>query len=201
MIHGSGARRHARNSDALVALVTRVAEGDEGALRDLYDATSAQVFGSCLAILRDRGAAEEALVEVFAQVWRQAERFDPARGSVSSWIATLARTRALDICRTRERQQLGSTPLDAAHTDLFADPMPTPDEASFASERATRVRTALEALPIDQRRPVEAAFFRGLSHSEVAEWLGLPLGTVKTRIRSGLSALRQALASTESEFP
>ncbi len=200
MIRGSGARQHAGNSDALVALVTRVAEGDEGALRSLYDATSAQVFGTCLSILRDRGAAEEALVEVFAQVWRQAERYDPARGSVSSWIATLARTRAIDLSRTRERQNVGRTPLDAAHLEFVADPTPTPDEASFQSERAARVRTALEALPIDQRRAVEAAFFRGLSHSEVAEWLGLPLGTVKTRIRSGLSALRRALASTESEF-
>lgn len=181
-------------------LVTRVAEGDEGALRSLYDATSAQVFGSCLSILRDRGAAEEAVVEVFAQVWRQAERYDPSRGSVASWIATLARTRAIDHGRARDRQNAGRSPLDAAHVDLFTDPTPTPDEASFQSERAARVHTALESLPAEQRRALEAAFFRGLSHTEVAEWLGLPLGTVKTRIRSGLSALRRALASTESEF-
>lgn len=200
MIHESGARRHARNSDALVPLVTRVAEGDEGALRSLYDATSAQVFGSCLSILRDRGAAEEAVVEVFAQVWRQAERYDPSRGSVASWIATLARTRAIDHGRARERQNAGRSALDASHVDLFTDPTPTPDEASFQSERAARVHTALGSLPIEQRRALEAAFFGGLSHTEVAEWLGLPLGTVKTRIRSGLSALRRALASTESEF-
>lgn len=199
MIHGR-ARRPTPTTDPLVPLVTRVAEGDEGALRELYDATSAQVFGLCLALLRDRGAAEEALVEVFAQLWRQAERYDPGRGPVASWIATLARTRSIDLRRARERQNARRASLDLTHFEQLADPAPAPDEASYISERAARVRCALEALPAEQRRAVEAAFFHGLSHSEVAEALGQPLGTIKTRIRSGLSALRRALATAESEI-
>ncbi len=200
LIHGSGARRRTHGTDALAALVNRIADGDEDALRSLYDATSAQVFGWCLSVLHERDAAEEALVEVYAQVWRQAERYDPSRGCVASWIATLARTRAIDLSRIRERQHAGRTPLDPALADLLPDPKPAPDEASYQEERAARVRLALASLPDDQRRAVEAAFFLGLSHTEVAEALRLPLGTVKTRIRSGLSALRRALASTEGEI-
>jgi RNA polymerase sigma-70 factor (ECF subfamily) len=200
LIHGSDAKRRTHSTDPLAALVIEIADGDERALRTLYDATSAQVFGWCLAVLRERDAAEEAVVEVYAQVWRQAERYDPSRGCVASWIATLARTRSIDLSRTRERQQDGRTPLDPALADLLPDPGPAPDEASFQEERAARVRRALDSLPADQKRAVEAAFFLGLSHTEVADALRLPLGTVKTRIRSGLSALRRALASTEGEI-
>src|SRR5829696_5804084 len=124
--------------DPLVELVTRASTGDEAALRALYEATSAHVFGICLQILRDRASAEEALVEVFAQVWRQCARFDASRGSVSTWIATLARTRAIDVMRARTRDAERHGSLDLGQLDVVKDPGASPEEASHASERAAR---------------------------------------------------------------
>lgn len=184
----------------LAEIVAEVASGDQVAFRVLYDATSARVMGLALQILRDRSAAEDALVDVYAQVWRQASRYDPAKGSVPTWIATMARTRAIDVRRNRARTQRRETALDDAALEGLRELGPDPADASADRERAHRVRGALEGLPREQRRALEAAYFSGLSHTEVAQALGQPLGTVKTRIRSGLSALRQALTPTEGEF-
>ncbi|MFN0241630.1 MAG: sigma-70 family RNA polymerase sigma factor [Planctomycetota bacterium] len=178
----------------------RIADGDETALRALYDATSAQVHGLALAVVRDRSSADEVLVEVFAQVWRQAARYDASRGSVASFLATLTRTRAIDLRRARDRAGERTVSFDVDHIASLRDPAPTPDDASQHAERTARVRHALAALPSEQRRAVEAAFFGGLSHTEVALALDAPLGTVKTRIRAGLERLRRSLHSAHEEL-
>lgn len=188
------------SEDPLQPLMLRISAGDEAALQSLYEATSSKVFGLSLQILRDRPAAEEAVVEVYAQVWRQAARHDPEKGTVATWITTLARTRAIDLARVKKRRSQRESAIDIEHLEVLTDPSPGPLSAAHDSERAALVRGAFESLPRDQRIAVEAAFFGGLSHSEVARTLGEPLGTVKTRIRSGLSALRRALQATEGEL-
>ncbi len=186
------------SSDPLGALVSRMASGEEEALGSLYDATRGQVYGLALRILRDPHAAEEAVLDVYAQAWRQASRFEPGKGAVAAWLLTLARTRAIDLLRTRARHRDRERELGEAPS--AADASPSPLEASGATERAERVRGARRALPPEQRRAIEAAFFGALSHTEVARSLGEPLGTVKTRIRTGLHALRRALGSEQGSL-
>ena len=190
----------ALDHDPLELLVRRIAGRDERALQELYERTSARVHGLTLSILRDRPRAEEALVDVYDQIWRQSERFDPAKGSVSSWIATLARTRAIDLRRRAQRRRQLEVELGQVETQTLADVLPGPLAATVGEERAEIVAAALASLPREQRRAIEAAFFGGLSHSEVAAALGQPLGTVKTRIRSALATLRTRLAFVEGEF-
>lgn len=193
--------RHPRSADdPLAELLPRVAKGDETAFRALHLALAPRVFGFALRILRDRAAAEEASIDVFAQVWRQAERYDAAKGCVATWVLTLARTRAIDLARIVERRTRREVAASAERIERFADPLPSPFAASAESERAARIRAELERLPKEQRHAVELAFFSGLSHTEVAAQLRAPLGTVKTRIRTGLTTLRTALASVEGEL-
>jgi len=185
--------------ERLVRFVAGVAQGDEEALRGLYDALAERVLGLAQQILRDRAAAEEAVIDVFAQVWRQASRYEPLKGTVATWVTTLARTRAIDVRRQRARHTTRETSMDGIDVEFGSDPTLTPFSLAAAGDRADRVRRALSLLPGEQRLAVEAAFFGGLSHTEIAEAFGQPLGTVKTRIRSGLVALRTALASVEGE--
>ena len=177
--------------DPLLAVVAAIAQGQEASLGALYDATSPRVFGLALRIARDRSAAEEATVDVFAQVWRQARRYDPSKGTVISWLLNLTRSRAIDLYRSRSRQDERSAAL-AADFDL-ADPAPDPEDASVDNERARIVREAMQSLPREQRQTLEAIYFGGLSHTQAAAALAQPLGTVKTRARMGLAALRSAL--------
>jgi len=183
----------------LVALVQAVAGGDELALRSLYDQLAPRVLGIAQQILRERSAAEDVVVEVFSQVWRQAQRYDTHKGSVTTWIATLARTRAIDERRSLQRHARREV-LRVDSLDQVLDPASSPFSVASDGDRAQVVRSALGRLPREQRRAVEAAFFGGLSHTEIALALGTPLGTVKTRIRSGLSALRLALGSAEGDL-
>jgi RNA polymerase sigma-70 factor (ECF subfamily) len=180
--------------------VARASTGDEGALRELYDELSPRVLGIAHQILRDRSAAEDVVVEVFSQVWRQADRYDAAKGSVATWVGTMARTRAIDVRRRFQRHARRESALAADDVQQILDPSPSPWLVASDGDRGRIVRSALDRLPGDQRRALEAAFFGGLSHSEIATALGAPLGTVKTRIRSGLSALRNALGSAEGEL-
>lgn len=181
--------------DPLAPLVEGVAGGSEEALAGLYDEAGPRVFGLALRILRDRPAAEETTLDVFVQVWRQASRFDPARGSAGGWLLTLTRSRAIDRLRSLGRRPDTPEPLENAA--LVADPVPGPETASLDSERARRVRQAVASLPAEQRRAIEAVYFGGLSHGELAKASGQPLGTVKTRIRAGMAALRRTLAPGE----
>jgi len=186
-------------SCTLESLLARAAAGDESALRALHDRTCRRVFGLALAVVRDRSLAEEVALEVFVQVWRQAGRFDPSQGSALAWLGTLARTRAIDAWRARQRQAARQAPLDLQTADGLVCEAPGPEQRGQESERAARLRLALAALPREQRRALDAAYFSGLTHTEIAAALGLPLGTVKTRIRAGLTALRVALADTEGQ--
>jgi RNA polymerase sigma-70 factor (ECF subfamily) len=181
----------------LADLVSRVADGDEEGLRLLYERTQARIFGIVLAILDDRNQAEDVLVEVYTQAWRQAARFDQTRGSAEVWLATIARTRAIDQRRALRARRM--QPFDLEWFETWACDRSSPLDESQGNEEASRVRTALAALPPEQRRALMTAFYGGLSHSEVASVLEQPLGTVKTRIRSGLIALRQALDERGNE--
>jgi RNA polymerase sigma-70 factor (ECF subfamily) len=158
----------------------------------LYDLTGRRVFALALQILRDRGAAEEATLDVFTQVWRQADRYEPSKGTPLGWLLTIARSRAIDVARTLRRHSDRETLLDEALA--VPDRGSNPEDSSLDGEDARRVRSALAALSADQREALVAAYFGGLSHTEVASALGEPLGTVKTRIRSGLIHLRRLLA-------
>lgn len=186
--------------DSLAGCVANVARGEEAALRELYDAVAPRVLGIAHQILREHSAAEDVVVEVFSQVWRQADRYDSAKGSVATWIGTLARTRAIDVRRRLQRHSRRESALEADDVRQILDPTQSPWHAAGDLDREHIVRRALDRLPLEQRRALEAAFFGGLSHTEIADALGAPLGTVKTRIRSGLCALRVALASAEGEL-
>jgi RNA polymerase sigma-70 factor (ECF subfamily) len=181
--------------DPLYETMLRIAGGDQGALSRLYDATSARVYGLALHILRDPQAAEEATLDAFTQVWRRASSYDAGRGSVIGWILTVARTRAIDLLRSRTRRRDLEDTLDSV-VDL-PDPGPGPEETTEDAANARKLRVALAALSHDQRTAIEAAYFGGLSHTEVAQCLGQPLGTVKTRIRDGLATLRRMMAAQQ----
>lgn len=178
------------------ALVQAIAAGDETALAKLYDATAGLVHGLVLRIVRDRGHAEETTLDVFTQVWRNASAFDPARGTAVTWLLTLARSRAIDRLRSVRADRGHEEPLDIAASRAWEGDDPA--DASELSERRRRVRGALAQLDHDQREAIAIAYFEGLSHTEIAARLGHPLGTVKSRIRSGMLRLRELLEPLEA---
>ena len=179
-----------RNQD-LVALIRRVAGGEQSAVTAVYDATNRLVFGLILRVVGDRATAEEVLLDVYTQVWRQAATYDTSRGVPLAWIMTIARSRAIDRLRARRPDQQKKEPLDAI-SEVRATGI-SPEEASVYSERQQLVRTALQTLSPEQREVIELAYYAGLSHSEIALKLGQPLGTVKTRTRLGMIKLRDML--------
>ncbi len=172
-----------------VALIERVAAHDERAVGELYDRHSRLLYGLILRILRDAGDAEDVLQEVFVALWTRVQTYDPELGSPVAWLIRIARNRAIDRLRASavRARAVESAPLEVL-------PPPTPEEnATIAQERRTVVE-ALAALSSEQRVLIEDAYFLGLTHSELAERHRLPLGTVKTRIRSAMQTLRAALA-------
>lgn len=171
-------------------LIRNSARGDQSALGELYDATSRLVFGLVLRIVGDRASAEEVLLDVYTQAWRQAANYDAERGAPLAWLMTIARSRAIDRIRSSRHDQL-KDPLDAVAE--ITDREPSPEQATVDSERRRLVRAALETLPAEQREVVELAYYSGLSHSEIASRLGQPLGTVKTRTRLAMIKLREML--------
>ncbi len=173
-------------------LLARLAQGDSSALSALYDETSRPVYGLCLRILGDPADAEETTLDVFTQAWRQAARYDAARGEVVTWLLTLAHSRAIDKLRSRASVRKREQGLDEAAE--FVSPSSDPETSSAASQRARRVRKALDVLSADQRQVIELAYFEGLTHVEIAERIRQPLGTAKSRIRLGMIKLREALA-------
>jgi RNA polymerase sigma-70 factor, ECF subfamily len=185
------AETRARDQD-LISLVELVATGDQSALATLYDATNRLIYSLILRVLGDVSSAEEVLIDVYTQVWRQAASYDANRGAPLAWMATIARSRAIDRLRSGWQDQrrkesldiLGDAPTSAA----------SPEEMAAISERQSLVREALNLLTPEQREVIELAYYSGLSHSEIAEKLSQPLGTVKTRTRLGMMKLREALA-------
>jgi RNA polymerase sigma-70 factor (ECF subfamily) len=177
------------SSDDL-AIVRRLAGGEAEAISALYDRYAPTLLAVARRILGPAGEAEEVLQETFLQAWHQAERYDPARSSVSTWLILIARSRALD--RFRSRDARGRAAVAAA-----AEPKPEPSDRAEANvlhaERRKRVRAVLSELPAEQREVLELAFFEGLSQTEIATRTGAPLGTVKTRALLGMKKVRQAL--------
>ena len=170
------------------------AAGDHSALAALYDESSPLIYGIALRILNDAADAEEITLDVFAQVWKSASTFDRQRGSVSSWLVTLIRSRSIDRLRSRHSRVKRE---EAAGMD-FRPAQAGPEEQTAFSEKSQRIQAALTALPTEQRQAIELAFFAGLTHMEVADRLSEPLGTVKTRIRLGMMRLRDALGDFAS---
>lgn len=176
------------------AALERVARRDESGLAELYDRHGRLIYSLALRVLRDQGDAEDVVQEVFAQVWRQAGRYDRARGNVAAWLVMLTRSRAID--RLRRRQARPEAPGIESDALAIADDAPLADDQLLTAVRAEAVRLAMDGLPLLQRIAIELAFYEGLTHVEIAERLEQPLGTVKTRIRQGLLALRSRLAGT-----
>lgn len=173
----------------------RVQGGDEGAFADLYAATSTMVFGMALRVLRNYAQAEEVSQDVYLEAWRTAIRFDEARGSATAWLTVMAHRRAVDCVRSEER----SAKRDRGFSDVLAEvTAPDPVDVVVRRHQALDVRRALDQLPPGQRDALVLAYFDGFSHREVAEILGVPLGTAKTRIRAAVMRLR---VSFELEMP
>jgi RNA polymerase sigma-70 factor (ECF subfamily) len=172
-------------------LIKRVADGDQSALATLYDSTSRLVFGLILRVVSDRSTAEEVLLDVYTQVWRQAKTYDTGRGAPLAWLMTIARTRGIDRLRAGKHEHQNKESLESIREVTATTPSPEADTVS--SERRQLVRSALEALSSEQREVIELAYYSGLSHSEIALQLGQPLGTVKTRTRLGMMKLRDML--------
>ncbi|HMB85211.1 MAG TPA: sigma-70 family RNA polymerase sigma factor, partial [Methylomirabilota bacterium] len=164
---------------------------DRDAFSRFYDLTAPMAFGLIRRVLRDPEAAAEVLQEVFWQVWQDAPRYDPTRGTPEAWLVMRAKTRAIDRLRSiRRRDRTFVAPVDESVAQRSPDQAPNP--AVVAEDRGL-IQTALAQLPEPQRRVIELAFFEGLTHSEIATRLGEPLGTVKTRARLGLDRLRGVL--------
>jgi len=171
-------------------LLAAVVEQDQTAFSSLYEQLADSVYGLAWNITRNASLAEEVTEDAFWQIWRQAPRFDPARGSALAWIMTIARSRALDALRKQDNlADFGDLPEPAALTD-------TPADLLMAVEENSRVQAALAGLSPIPRQLVALAFLRGLSHDEIAGITGIPLGTVKSHIRRALLDLKQTLQTT-----
>lgn len=186
-------------SDEYSLLLDRIREGDETALAEFYDRTSPIVFGIAMRVLGDAHHAEDATIDVYLQVWRDAHRFEPARSTALTWLSVMARSRSIDRLRSTERNRKREAPIDPDQFgDRFSDSH-TPLEHVALRERRERVREGLKALGKLDRQVLEFAYFAGLTHTEISGRLQLPLGTVKTRIRRAMTALRRFLRDMNPE--
>jgi RNA polymerase sigma-70 factor (ECF subfamily) len=181
-------------------LVALVARGDSDAFARLYDTYSEPAYSLALRIVRDHDLAADVVQEAFMTVWNQAARFDPNRGSPSTWILTVTHHRAVDVVRREQRRR--SESLD--HASEAPDPSPPVDERAWLGVARSQIAAALRTLPDPHREVIELAYFAGYTQSELAERLSLPLGTVKSRTFAAMAALRQALQeaglNTEGEW-
>jgi RNA polymerase sigma-70 factor (ECF subfamily) len=166
------------------ALLALVKSGDEHAMALLFDRYSKVVYSVALRVLRDPASAEDVLQEIFMQIWRNPDGFIATRGSLGGWLAVVSRNRSIDALRRKR-------PTDQIDDMALASPYNLANEAERNS-MMEKARSVIYKLPVEQRKTLEMAFFDGLTHSEIAEMTGDPLGTVKTRIRSALTTLRKA---------
>ncbi|HTW48785.1 MAG TPA: sigma-70 family RNA polymerase sigma factor [Acidobacteriaceae bacterium] len=177
--------QHASDS----ALVEKMMAGDESALAALYDRYSGMLFAMLVRILRDRQAAEEVLQDLFLQLWRNASSFDASRGSLPAWLMVIGRNRAISRLRRRDSQEV----LEDVEA-WPANAVPSSLDIEHETQRtllAEKLRSAMAALPREQREAVELAYFEGMTQTEIAERTGSPLGTVKSRVRAALQSLKE----------
>lgn len=174
------------------AALARMTRGDEAGLAELYDRHATPVYSLALRIVRRPEDAEDVTQQVFTQAWRTASRFDASRGVVAAWLLMMARSRAIDCLRRRNPARDGIS--DDDRLAAIPDPEPSVEYVVATREQVERVQVAIDALPADQRVAVELAYYDGLTQSEIAARTSTPLGTVKTRVRSALQALRSAVA-------
>ena len=174
--------------------IRRCASRDESALGVLYDESSQLTYTIAMRILQDEADAAEVVLDVYKQVWDRAARFDEQRGSAAAWIVILARSRAMDRRRSRTARMRAAATLEELPDVISTEA--SPESLAIASQSSRSMMRALAEVPTHQRQALELAFFAGLSHSEIAEQLGEPLGTVKTRIRLAVARLRELLKDT-----
>lgn len=181
--------------DALREAMARLAAGDQAALEVIYRMTRVKLFGICLRILGDRKEAEDALQDVYVNLWQRADRYDPARASPISWLGTFARNRAIDRLRTGKVRG-GAVGIEEA--------APLPDESPLAdallvdAEQAAQIHKCIAGLDARTQTHIRAAFFDGKTYAQLAEQAGVPLGTMKSWIRRGLQRLRACLEASEA---
>jgi RNA polymerase sigma-70 factor, ECF subfamily len=168
-------------------LMSAIRAGNQDAMAQIYDRYSSVVYSVALRVLGDSAAAEDVLQEIFLQLWRNPSSFDASRGNLAPWLAVIARNRALDILRKRRPQSEIEETTVSVEVDLASD--------AERKRMTTKIRSILRQMPAAQRSALEMAYFEGYSHSEISEKTGEPLGTIKTRIRTGLMLLRKAVES------
>jgi RNA polymerase sigma-70 factor (ECF subfamily) len=179
--------------------IQRVTRQDEAAFSALYEACVGRVYGLALRITRHAAQAEEVTEDTFWQIWREAPRFDPARGSAMAWILTMARSRALDSLRARDPAELVEDADDLL--DARGEPDASPLDLLSATQTDARLHDALARLDAQPRQLIALAFFKGLTHDEIATHTGIPLGTVKSHIRRGLATLKTLLGDAAGLRP
>ena len=186
--------RVARGNDDDAELLRRAASGDQAALGELYDRYAGVVYSLCLRILRSRDDADEVLVDIFAELWARAGRYDRSRGTVMGYLLTLARSRAID--RHRRRGVRREESLETLLVPAVAGDAPVQEHVVLSEERAA-VRRSLAQLDDNERLAIEHCYWDDMSHSDIAAKLNKPLGTVKTWIRQGLTRLRKAMGERQ----
>jgi RNA polymerase sigma-70 factor (ECF subfamily) len=179
------------SDEAVVALIAR---SDEVALAELYDRYGRPAYGLALRVLRDEALAEDAVQEAFLAIWRGAEKYLPERAKASTWIMTLVHRRAVDLVRREERRR--AEPLPEVETDTGG---PSAADTAWLRLERERVQSALSQLPDQQREAIELAYYGGFTQSELAERLGEPLGTIKSRMFAGLARLRELLGAVDGD--
>jgi len=175
-------------------LLARVVKGDQQAFSQLYDYSSTLLFTLAVRMLGNREEAAELLQDVYLEVWRKVSRYDVGRGTPIAWLITLTKSRAIDRLRARaSRGYRATNSLEGGTATQVADPAPSPLETQADQELRTAIGAAVAGLPQSQQQAIELAYYEGLSHTEIATRLNQPLGTVKTRIKLGMSKLRESL--------
>jgi len=192
MLAARAGSKSAGGEQLLLDVIRCVASADQGALGELYDATSPTVFGLVRRIVGDYSVAEEVTLDVYTQVWRLASAYLEDKGSPLTWLLMLARSRAIDHLRSRARRvKAQELPIEVAFD--HSHPSPDPETAAISGSRRKIVRDILADLEPEQIAMLQLAFFEGLSHGEIAARTGIPLGTVKTRIRTAMMRMRELL--------
>jgi RNA polymerase sigma-70 factor (ECF subfamily) len=172
----------------------RIAHQDEAALSELYDRYSRLIYSVAYGVVGDHGAAEEITLDIFTRVWQKAGTYQPDRAKVTTWITRMARNRAIDILRREEVRPMKHS---IGWADVSSEPVATaqnPEKSVGLAMEMERVQAAMATLPEAQQEALALAYFNGYTHSEIAETLDLPLGTVKGRIRAGMQKLRRSLS-------